>query len=190
MDQVDLAIVKGIAVTTPARTLFDLGGVSRAGVVELALENGLRRGLTTLEEMTATVKRLSRSGRPGGPILRALLDARDPGRRPTESDMETRLLQAMRTHGLPEPTTQCEVWQGTAFIARVDVGYPDARIAIEYDSDEFHLGRTATGRDRSRRHRLISAGWLPIDVGPADLRTGGTVACAAISQALRDRRQA
>lgn len=188
MDLVDLTVVSGIAVTRPARTLFDLGGVCRAGPVELALENALRRQLTTLEELSATIKRVSRSGRPGGPVLRALLDARDPDRRPTESEMETRLLQALRAHGLPEPTVQHEVRQGMAFIARVDAAYPDAKIAIEYDSDEFHSGRNAASRDRERRHRLIAAGWLPVDVGPADLRRGGTAACAAISQALRDRR--
>jgi len=190
MDPVDLTIVKGIAVTSVARTIFDLGAVSRAGVVEMALENGLRREMTTLDEMAATVKRLSRSGRAGGPVLRDLLDARDSARRPTESEMETRLLQAMRAYGLPEPTTQHEIRRGAAFIARVDVAYPHAKIAIEYDSDEFHSGRSATGRDRNRRHRLISAGWLPVDVGPADLRAGGTIACAAISQALRDRSKA
>jgi very-short-patch-repair endonuclease len=188
LEPIDLTIVRGIVTTTPARTLFDLGGVHRAGLVELALENALRRGLTTEAELAATVKRLSRSGRPGGPVLRQLLEARAPDRRPTESEMETRLLQAIRAHGLEEPVAQFEVWQGAAFIGRVDAAYPEAKIAIEYDSDEFHSGRAAMGRDRSRRHRLLVAGWLPIDVGPADLRNGGTFACAAIGQALRDRR--
>lgn len=187
LDPFDITVVSGIAVTTPARTLFDLGGVCRVGLVELALENGLRRGLTTEDALRATVKRLSRSGRPGGPTLRTLLDARDPGRRPTESEMESRLLQALRARGLPEPEVQYEIWQGTAFIGRVDAAYPDAKIALEYDSDEFHTGRTATRHDRARRHRLIAAGWLPVDIGPADLREGGTSACAAIAQALRDR---
>jgi hypothetical protein len=188
LDPIDITVVRGIAVTTPARTLFDLGGVHRVGMVELALENALRRGLVTEVELAAMVKRLSRSGRPGGPTIRELLAARDPARRPTESEMETRLLQAMRAHGLPEPMTQHEVWQGSAFIGRVDVAYPDAKIAIEYDSDEFHSGRVAKKRDRGRRQRLIAAGWLPIDVGPTDLRDGGTVTFAAIAQALRDRR--
>ncbi len=172
MDPIDLTVVNGISVTTAARTLFDLGGVCRAGLVELAFENALRRGLATEHELAVMVKRLSRSGRPGGPTLRALLAARDPGRRPTESEMETRLLQAMRAHGLPQPTVQHEIWQGGLFIGRVDAAYPSAKIAIEYDSDEFHSGRDATARDRDRRHRLMAAGWLPVDVGPADLRQG------------------
>jgi hypothetical protein len=188
LDPVDLTVVQGIPVTTPARTLFDLSGVCRKGLVEIALEDALRRSLVTEVELAATVKRLSRSGRPGGPVLRELLAVRAPERRPTESVMETRLLQALRAGGLPEPTVQYEVWQGGAFVGRVDAAYRDERIAIEYDSDEFHSGRSATRRDRSRRHALIAAGWLPIDVGPEDLRRGGFTACAAIAQALDDRR--
>jgi hypothetical protein len=183
----DLTVVSGIPVTTVARTLFDLGGVYRSGMVELAVEAALRRGLVTLDELDATVRRLSRPGRPGGPILRELVAARSPERAATESDMETRLLQAIRRSGLPEPVTQHEIWQGSNFIARVDLAYPEAHIAIEYDSDEFHTGRASTLRDRDRRHRLIAAGWLPIDVGPMDLRRGGTSTCAAIGQAWRDR---
>jgi hypothetical protein len=101
--------------------------------------------------------------------------------------METLLMQALRAHGLAEPVPQYNVWNGAQCIGRVDAAYPDAKIAIEYDSDEFHMGRTATAHDRARRHELIAASWLPIDVGPLDLRRGGTSACAAISQALRDR---
>ena len=183
----DLVVVSGIAVTNPARTLFDLGGVCRRGLVELALENALRRGLVNAAELAAIISRLSRSGRPGGPTLRNLLAARAPDQRPTESEMETLLMQAVRAHGIAEPVRQYKVWNGGHCIGRVDAAYPEARIAIEYDSDEFHTGRAATAHGQARRHELIAASWLPIDVGPADLRRGGTGTCAAISQALRDR---
>jgi hypothetical protein len=183
----DLAVVSGIAVTTPARTLFDLGGVCRRGLVERALENALRRGLVNPAELAAMVSRLSRSGRPGGPILRNLLAARAPDQRPTESEMETLLMQAVRAHGIAEPIRQYKVWDGAFCVGRVDAAYPEERIAIEYDSDEFHTGRAATAHGQARRHELIAASWLPIDVGPADLRRGGTGTCAAIAQALRDR---
>jgi very-short-patch-repair endonuclease len=188
LSALDVTVIHGIPVTTPARTLFDLGGVRRAGVVELALEAALRKGLVSIAELDAAVRRLSRSGRPGGPVLRGLLEARAPDRRPTDSDMESRLVQAIRLHGLPEPVTQHEVWDGGHFVARVDLAYPDVRIAIEYDSDEFHTGRVAADRDRSRRHLLLAAGWLTIDVGAADLRRGAAGACAAIAAALSERR--
>jgi hypothetical protein len=187
LDRIDVVLVAGIPVTSPARTLFDLGAVCRRGLVELALENALRRNLVQPAELVATVNRLSRSGRPGGPILRELLAARTPDRRPTESEMETLLLQSLRAHGLAEPIPQYNVWNGPLHVGRVDAAYPAAKIAIEYDSDEFHSGRAATAHDRARRHELIAASWLPIDVGPLDLRRGGKSACAAISQALVDR---
>jgi very-short-patch-repair endonuclease len=188
LELIDISIVDGIPITSVARTLFDLGGTYGKGMVELALENALRRGLVTEAELLATVNRLSRSGRPGGPILRELLAARAPKQRATESEMETRLLQAIRRHELPLPIAQHEVWDGNRRLGRVDFAYPDARVAIEYDSDEFHSGRVPTRRDRARRHELIAASWLPIDVGPTDLGTGGTLTCAAIARALRDRR--
>jgi hypothetical protein len=187
LSDLDVTVVDGIPTTTVARTLFDLGAVYRLGMIELALENAIRRGLVTEEELDRTIRRLSRQGRPGGPKLRQLLGALDPERRPTDSEMEVLTLQAIRAAGLPEPVTQHEVWAGGRFVGRVDLAYPDARIAIEYDSDEHHTGRLATRRDRARRHDLITAGWLPIDVGPADLRRGAVSVCAAISEALRRR---
>ncbi len=187
LSTIDVTVVEGIPTTTVARTLFDLGACHRVGMVELAMDRALSRGSVTLAELQATMRRLGRRGRPGGSTLRQLLDARDPGRRPTESVMETKLLQGLRACGLPEPVPQHEVWQGSAFIGRVDLAYPEARIAIEYDSDEFHTGRGATRRDRARRHDLIAAGWLPVDVGPQDLRRDAAAAGAAIAAALRTR---
>jgi hypothetical protein len=187
LDPIDITVVDGIPVTTPARTLFDLGACYGIGMVELALDRALSRGLVTIDELDALVRRVSRRGRPGGPTLRQLVEARGPQSRPTESVMETKLLQAIRKAGLPEPVRQYEVWDGTRFIGRVDLAYPHARVAIEYDSDEHHTGRVATRRDRARRHDLIAAGWLPIDIGPGELRRGAVGACTAISAALHQR---
>jgi hypothetical protein len=183
----DLTVVDGIPVTTVARTLFDLGAQYRAGYVELALENALRRKLVTLDELDATLRRLARRGRPGGPVLRQLIAMQRPGRRPTDSEKEVTLLQVLRAAGLPEPVPQFEVFASGTFVARVDAAYPDARIAIEYDSNEHHLGRVASIRDRGRRHRLLAAGWITVDVGPTDIRRGGATACAAIAAALHAR---
>src|SRR4051794_9302753 len=55
LDSADITVVDGIPVTTVARTLFDLGGVYRKGYVELAVENALRRGLTTEAELAVLV---------------------------------------------------------------------------------------------------------------------------------------
>jgi very-short-patch-repair endonuclease len=187
LDPCDVEVVDGVPVTTVGRTLFDLGGVYGRGMVEYALENALRRGLITLPALEATLHRLSRRGRAGGPVLRHLLEARRVRSSPTESEMETKLLRILEAAGLPRPSVQHEVWVGNRFVGRVDLAYPKARIAVEYDSDEFHSGRRATRRDRARRHELIAAGWLPVDIGPAELRDGAIGACAAVATALTTR---
>jgi very-short-patch-repair endonuclease len=183
---IDVTVLDGIPVTTPARTLFDLCSVKEYGfgMIELAFENGLRRGLFSTSEIAALERRLSRPGRAGGPTLRRLLAMRAPNQRATESDPETLLLQALRRRGLPEPVAQHEIWRGNEFIARPDLAYPDAKVAIEYDSDEHHAGRLATRRDRLRRQRLLALGWITVDVGSGDLRGGGVQACDAIAAAL------
>jgi very-short-patch-repair endonuclease len=191
LSAIDITLVDGIPVTTPARTLFDLWVEDYGfGLIELAFENGLRRGLFSVSEIAALERRHSRSGREGGPTLRRLLATRDPGQRPTESEMETRLLQALRKSGLPAPVAQYEVRSGNALVARVDFAYPEAKIVVEYDSDEFHSGRNATRRDRSRRHRLLEHGWITVEVGPGELRRGAGQALSAIARALRDRTRA
>lgn len=45
---------------------------------------------------------------------------------------------------------QYEVESGSRLIARVDLAYPEIRLAVECDGWEHHSGRAAWERDRSR----------------------------------------
>jgi hypothetical protein len=179
-DPVDGIVVEGIPVTTPERTLLDLGPVCHESVVEMALDAAEKRELVTRESVRAALERLGRSGRNGVGVLRRLLDARGPGRKPTESEMETLLLHILRRKGFPEPVTQYDIRRAGQFVARVDAAYPHWHIAIEYDSYKHHTGRKAIEQDSDRRNRIIGAGWLPVTATAEDLRAGGPVLCAAI----------
>ena len=187
LDARDITIVDAIPVTTVERTLLDLGAVRHPLTVERAVETALRRDLTTLPDLRATVRRLGRKGRNGAGVLRRILDERDPDRRLTESEMEMRMLQVLRANGLPEPVVQHEIRHQGRFIARVDAAYPEFRIALEYESFAWHTGKEALARDSARRNALVGAGWLPISVTWDDLRTGGHRVC---SEVLRTRYRA
>ena len=186
LDPRDLTAVDAIPVTTVERTLLDLGAVVAPAVVERAVEAALRRELTSLPDLRATVRRLGRRGRNGVGVLRRIIDERDPDRRLTESAMEMRLLQALRAHGLPEPVTQFEILDRGRFVARVDAAYPDQRIALEHESVDWHTGKAALLRDSARRNAVVAAGWLPIAVTVEDLRSGGHGVCGQIRR-LRNR---
>ena len=87
--------------------------------------------------------------------------------------METKLKQLLRRQGLPTPEFQYEIWHRGQFIARVDAAYPEHRIAIEYDSYEFHAGNRAIDRDSERRARLSRIDWETITFTAAALRANG-----------------
>lgn len=185
LDGIDIAEVEGIPVTTPERTLLDLGAVCHESVVEMALDAAEHRGLVTRASLQAMLARRGKRGRNGVGTLRRLLGAHDPERRAPESEMETALVQCLRRNGWPEPVTQHEIRQAGVFVARVDAAYPDWRIAIEYQSDAHHSGHRASERDNDRRLRIMAAGWFPVEATLPDVRNGGARLCAALRE-IRD----
>jgi very-short-patch-repair endonuclease len=167
----DLTIVDGIPVTTVTRTIFDLAAVCGSSTVDLAIDNALRRRLTTPSDLRATLDRVAGRGRAGTQRLRGLLDDRGVV---TESEGERLLLRMLERHGLPRPVVQFEIRDDDGhLVARVDFAYPDLKIAIEYDSYEHHVGNAALVRDGARRNAVIARGWLPITATAADLRNEG-----------------
>jgi very-short-patch-repair endonuclease len=107
-------------------------------------------------------------GRRGSAALRALLEARQLGR--TDSRWEARTAQVLVAAGFPTPVRQHSIRANGKEIARPDLAYPDARVVLEYDSDEWHSGTTRRHRDAARRNRLRALGWTVIEVTAAQLR--------------------
>ena len=176
----DFKVVDSIPVTTVERTLLDLGAVRSFETVERAVEEALRRELTTLDDLDAALRRLARKGRRGAGVLRRVVEARTPNRVLTANDIEMRMLQVLRANGLPEPVPQFVVWHQGRFVAQVDAAYPEWRIALEYDSYAWHSHRPARIRDNARRNALINVDWAPISVIWEDLESGGHVLCRQI----------
>jgi len=66
--------------------------------------------------------------------------------------------------GLPRPEVQHRVLDERGFpLARVDLAYPPARLAIEYDGSG-HLERRRWSRDRARDTTLAGEGWQTLPV--------------------------
>jgi G:T-mismatch repair DNA endonuclease (very short patch repair protein) len=86
-----------------------------------------------------------------------------------ESPPETRLRLLVHRSGLPAPVAQFSVRHEGRFVARVDFGYPEKRLAIEYDG-AWHGRPEQLTKDRARMNRLLAAGWRVLFVTAADLR--------------------
>ncbi len=100
--------------------------------------------------------------------------------------METRVVQLLRTHGFPEPQRQFVVRADGRFVGRVDLAFPQWRVAIEYESFEWHLGATALLRDSQRRNALIGSRWTVLTATAEDVRTGGRELCTVLHAVARN----
>ena len=169
----------GFRVTTPGRTLADIGAVVPDTVVERALESALRLKLLALRDLEASVVE---SQAKGASALRRVLSRRPAQAAPTESDAETIFAQIARECGLPDPRRQYTIiLAGKRF--RIDFAWPEFRIAVEIDGASTHSLPGALRADLHRQNSIILDGWLVLRYTWDDLvqRPSGAVIPALIS---------
>jgi very-short-patch-repair endonuclease len=186
LSEEDCRIVNGIPTTSPERTILDLAFLfPGADYLEKVIQAARRKELISYESTRAMFDRHARRGLRGVAALRVALDRWEQGSSPTASDPETLLVQLLRERGLPEPVVQYEVRDDRgALIARVDAAYPEARIAIEYDSKQEHSNEFQLAKDARRRNALAAAGWVTLAARWSDLTRGGQIFCGHLRAAL------
>lgn len=155
IDDGDVRFTNGVRMLSPARTWID---VSRALSPSrlLALTDALisrRRPLASLAELTDMHERF-RGGRGSRARERALELADERAESPRESMLRMVLVDA----GLPVPESNVEIWDGSRFVARVDLLYRECGLIIEYDGDH-HRDPDQWSRDQIRRAELESLGY-------------------------------
>ena len=151
--------IAGMPVTSVARTLCDLTAVVRPWVVERALDEALRRKIVRLEDVDRVADELEGRGRRRCTVMREILGRRHPGYDPGESHPERRIADLLIRGGLPAPTMQHTVAIGGKRY-RIDLCYPEHRVAIEFDSWQYHSGRQAFDEDRARANQLVLLGFV------------------------------
>ncbi|MHA3683504.1 endonuclease domain-containing protein [Leucobacter sp. HY1908] len=119
----------------------------------------------TFEELTGAVARFK--GCPGAARMREALPQIRPG---VASPPETELRLLVMRAGLPEPVTNCPVLTPERTL-HADLGYPQWRIAIEYDGAyHFENGAAQAKFDTARRERMRAAGWRVLTFTSIDMR--------------------
>jgi predicted transcriptional regulator of viral defense system/very-short-patch-repair endonuclease len=154
----DVTRVRGVPVTSRARTLVDLSGCLCFSQLRAALDDSLRHGLS-LDALRRCAGRLGSAPGRRMRIVHELLADRLPGYDPGDSDLETRVLRVLVGAGLPVPRQQVPVKVGGRRF-KLDLAYPDVRVGIELDGWETHGNFTAFHGDRERDALLASAGWV------------------------------
>ena len=154
----------GIAVTSVARTAFDL---ARRGPAGRAIERLDALGAATnfgaddvleVAENHPNVKGLRRVGR--------LLPQVDAG---AQSPRETWLRLLLIEAGFPRPETQIPVPRPDGYSRYfLDMGWRDAMVAVEYDGEQHRVDREIYRDDLARSEYLAHVGWRRIRVIAGD----------------------
>lgn len=143
---------RGLTVTTRTRTFADLGRRLPLTEAVTALDQALHLRLVSKRALSAWAT--AHPGFRGVARLRRAMDLAEPA---TESVMETRLRLLLVLAGLPRPRAQTVLTNSSGlFVGRVDLYYPEHKLAIEYDG-AAHRERLAL--DNQRQNRLVDAGY-------------------------------
>ncbi|MEY2431702.1 MAG: hypothetical protein QOC92_1427 [Acidimicrobiaceae bacterium] len=172
--------------TGPARTILDICWAVDDDLTALgALDEMLRRRLVTWPELWECLVLHARRGRNGVARFRRILVKRWGKRGPRGVFVRT-VHTLLTDAGLAEPIAEHPVKVGGASY-RVDLAYPEAKVAIELDDKESHLTDKAFEEDRIRENRLKLAGWLVLRYTWDRLINEPNVIVDEVREALRSR---
>jgi very-short-patch-repair endonuclease len=170
----DVTKMRGIPVTSVARTVCDLAATVSPREVEHAFQEALYRRIVTPAGLTAVLARAPR--RRGANVIRALLD--DP--RMTRSERERLLLKLIDRAQLPRPLTNVRLH---GYL--VDAYWPEQRLVLEFDGWQAHGHRHAFEHDRKRDQVMVANALRVMRATDSHLVHEPVALVARIAQALR-----
>ena len=179
----EVTTVAGIRVTTRARTIFDLGRHLERDAAVARIDALLNRGQVTVDDVLPLLARYPHARGIAG--LRTALGLVDAG---ADSPRETRLRLALTDAGMRPTGTQIVVRDTRGrIIAKVDMGWEDLKIAVQYDGGHHQTDRVTYVRDQKVNRDLAALRWIVIRViaEDADADAVGRTAAALYSRGWR-----
>lgn len=157
--------VGGRLATAPAWTAVEVARTLRRPRALAVLDAALHCRACTREEFDAAID--EQKGRRGIVNVRELVVHAD-GR--AESAMESEARLVFIDGGLPLPELQYEIVDRCGRLWRVDFAWPEAMLAVEYDSVEWHANPDSFKHDRLKISRLQECGWAVMPIIVDDVR--------------------
>lgn len=173
-------VVRGVPVTSPERTLIDLGTWLTKVWLIIVAEWMMHAGLINRRGIAAYAENRHLSG--VGPVRDMLPWVREGAESPMETAVRLMIVFAF----LPQPECNQNIVDDDGnFVARVDMVYRRWLVAIEYDGRWHERSSAQRTRDRDRRERLERMGWTVIVIYDADLADPARIPWR-VFHALRD----
>jgi very-short-patch-repair endonuclease len=160
----EVALIDGIPVTIAARTALDLGCWYSTEEAVAAIDALIRAADIKVVDVEMLAQRYP--ARRGIRRARTALRLADAG---AQSPKETWLRLLLIRARLPRPQTQipvCDEFGDLVFY--LDMGWEDARVAVEYDGEQHRRDRRQYTWDVRRSEMLERLGWIVIRVVAGD----------------------
>ena len=155
----EITRIAGLPVTTRIRTAFDLGRHLDRPEALARLDALMWNQQFSIADVRALDDRYPQAR--GLRQLRELLPLVDGG---ADSPRESRIRLWLHDNGFPRPETQIPVLVGMRPVAFLDMGWPDFKVAVEYDGDHHRKDRRQYVKDIARLQMLEAMGWIVIRV--------------------------
>ncbi|MGD9619620.1 MAG: endonuclease domain-containing protein [Mycolicibacterium sp.] len=177
----EVGTVRGLPMTTAARTAFDLGRRKGLTLAVTRLDALMRATGVRTTDISVLVAR--HRGARGLVQLREAITLADPG---AESPQETRTRLILTKAGLRPEQTQIDVFDGFGYhVGRIDMGWDTWKVGVEYDGSQHWTDPRQRARDIDRQAELESLGWRIVRVGADMLKDRPNTIVARTRQALQ-----
>ncbi len=151
---------QGIATASLELGLASVAGLTGRAELHELIDECLRKQLSTWNRIEGVFSRYAKQGRAGSRTISQIVNERSADRSIPLSKWSRDFVAELMRSGLPRPRMEWRIHdEHGAFLAQVDLAYPEQRYAIELDSVEYHLGRQAFEVDRRRDADLSRQGW-------------------------------
>lgn len=161
----EVQLLGGVSCTTAPRTAFDIGRrlpLDEAVIRVDALLNATAIGVPAVATLAARY--------PGARSIRQLREVLELVDGGAESPQETRVRLALVRGGLPRPVTQIPIRNAAGrIVRRLDLGWPDWKVAVEYDGEQHWTDANHYAADIDRLEFLAGLGWRIVRVSARHL---------------------
>ncbi len=181
----DRTTVGLIPVTTPERTLIDLGAVHRWRRVEEAFDGAERDGLTTTDIVQVRHAQLRKRGRNGVGPMGVVLSTRTGV--PPKEVIERLFLRRLEAAHLPKPQCQYEVVLPDGRRRFIDAALVDIKLGFELDGNATHSTRRQRAADNVRTDELADLGWRISRFTWEEIRHKGALVVHRVRSAIQAR---
>ncbi|MDR2987195.1 MAG: hypothetical protein LBV34_20395 [Nocardiopsaceae bacterium] len=160
------------AVADAARQLRDIREVRSV------VASAVQWGKTSVADLSAELRQGPSSG--SARFRMALLEVADGVRSTVEADLRKLIKKA----GLPDPLYNPKLYAGAEFIAMPDAWWPEAGVAVEVDSRQWHLSPADWERTMARHSRMTALGITVLHYPPSRLHAQPRVVIMEMRSAL------